>query len=98
MALRPQLPNESISASPRFVVVSTIPTDIDLVTSYGSISRRIDCLSPSGGDLVVDPSSPYSDDPATVTQTIPVPQPWPFDISVSRIRSGTTALPLVIYF
>ncbi len=87
-----------LSSSPRFVCLTSVPQDIDLMATYGSLSRRIDCLKGDGGNLVVRQSSPFDDTGSNDVHTIPVSTPYGFDISVSVIKSTTTALPILVSF
>ena len=95
----PQLPNDALYASPRFAVVTSIAADIDVVATYGSLTREIMVLGTAGGNLVVTQSSPW--DRASPDVTIPVPaQSLPLPISVSKIKATTAAgvLPLLLLF
>lgn len=98
MAVRPPLANESISASPRFAVITSLAGDVDLLTTYGSLTREIHYLGTSAANLVVKQSSPYDDTGSNDVQTIPLPQPWQLAISATVIKSTTTALPLLLLF
>ena len=98
MAVRPPLANESISASPRFAVITSLSGDVDMLTTYGSLTREIHYLGTSAADLIVRQSSPYDNTGSNDMQTIPLPQPWQLAISVTVIDGATTALPLLLLF
>ncbi len=95
----PQLPNDALYASPRFHVVTSLPADLDVMATFGSLTREVVVLGTGGGDLVVDQSSPW--DAGSPTETIPVPaQVLSLPISVTKIHDTTAAgvLPLLLLF
>lgn len=100
MAVRPQLPVNALGAAERFAVVSSIPSDLAMVTTYGSLPRSIVCLGSARGNVVLVQSSPYDDTGSNDEQTVPM---WPglsLPLAASKIKATTDAstLPLLLCF
>lgn len=98
MALRPGIPQEALHTFPRFAVVTSLSGDLDVRATYGAATRAFTVLG-SGGDLVVDQDSPYDDTGLNDTQTLPgLWQGYSEGLAIRKIKSTTTALPILLKF